>query len=52
VVLTSLPGRNGTKQPEVGDHWVIYGEVMESVVTDETTPPLVWLDRGFVKIEA
>ncbi|RLE16566.1 MAG: flavin reductase [Actinobacteria bacterium] len=37
---------------EVGDHWVIYGEVMESVVTDETTPPLVWLDRGFVKIEA
>ena len=37
---------------EVGDHWVIYGEVMESVVTDGTVSPLVWLDRWFVKIEA
>jgi 3-hydroxy-9,10-secoandrosta-1,3,5(10)-triene-9,17-dione monooxygenase reductase component len=37
---------------EVGDHWVIYGEVMASVVTDTAVAPLVWLDRGFVKIEA
>jgi 3-hydroxy-9,10-secoandrosta-1,3,5(10)-triene-9,17-dione monooxygenase reductase component len=37
---------------EVGDHWVIYGEVMASAVTDTAVAPLVWLDRGFVKIEA
>lgn len=36
---------------EVGDHWVIYGEVIVSVVTDQAVTPLVWFDRGFVKVE-
>ncbi len=35
---------------EVGDHWVIYGEVMASAVTDPAVAPLVWLDRRFVRV--
>ncbi|MEN8041356.1 MAG: flavin reductase family protein [Actinomycetota bacterium] len=35
---------------EVGDHWVIYGEVVSTAITDHDAPPLVWHGRGFVKV--
>jgi flavin reductase (DIM6/NTAB) family NADH-FMN oxidoreductase RutF len=38
------------ERSEVGDHWVLYGEVHGAVALDEETPPLVWLGRGFVDI--
>jgi flavin reductase (DIM6/NTAB) family NADH-FMN oxidoreductase RutF len=36
---------------EVGDHWVIYGEVMATDIADPDTAPLVWLGRAFVKVD-
>lgn len=36
---------------EMGDHWVIYGEVNAADVADSGIAPLVWLGRGFVKLE-
>lgn len=35
---------------EVGDHWVIYGEVEAVHVADPDATPLVWHARGFVKL--
>jgi flavin reductase (DIM6/NTAB) family NADH-FMN oxidoreductase RutF len=35
---------------EMGDHWVIYGEVHATDIADPDTAPLVWLDRGFVRV--
>ncbi|GMQ94118.1 MAG: flavin reductase family protein [Acidimicrobiia bacterium] len=35
---------------EMGDHWVLYGEVNATDIADSDTAPLVWLDRGFVKV--
>jgi flavin reductase (DIM6/NTAB) family NADH-FMN oxidoreductase RutF len=37
---------------EMGDHWVIYGEVDAAAVTSPTSLPLVWLGRGFVEVVA
>jgi flavin reductase (DIM6/NTAB) family NADH-FMN oxidoreductase RutF len=37
---------------EMGDHWVIYGEVNATAITEPTPAPLVWLGRGFVKVVA
>jgi len=36
---------------EVGDHWVIYGEVAAAVVSDRAVTPLVWFDRHFVRVD-
>jgi flavin reductase (DIM6/NTAB) family NADH-FMN oxidoreductase RutF len=35
---------------EVGDHWVIYGEVLATGITDQELLPLVWLGRDFTKL--
>lgn len=35
---------------EMGDHWVIYGEVNAAEVTSPASLPLVWLGRGFVEV--
>ena len=35
---------------EMGDHWVIYGEVNAAAVTDPESVPLVWLGRGFAEL--
>ena len=35
---------------EMGDHWVIYGEVNATAVTEPAPVPLVWLGRSFVKL--
>ena len=35
---------------EMGDHWVIYGEVNAADVFDAKAVPLVWLGRGFAKV--
>lgn len=35
---------------EVGDHWVIYGEVEATNMADPDVTPLIWLDRGFVAV--
>ncbi len=35
---------------EMGDHWVIYGEVDAITVADPEATPLVWRGRGFVKV--
>jgi flavin reductase (DIM6/NTAB) family NADH-FMN oxidoreductase RutF len=37
---------------EMGDHWVIYGEVNATATADSVASPLVWLGRGFVKVVA
>jgi 3-hydroxy-9,10-secoandrosta-1,3,5(10)-triene-9,17-dione monooxygenase reductase component len=37
---------------EMGDHWVIYGEVDATAIADSAASPLVWLGRGFVKVVA
>lgn len=39
-----------TDRHDVGDHWVIYGRVDAVGVADADTPPLIWLNRGFVKL--
>ncbi len=39
-----------TDRHEVGDHWVIYGAVVSSGVKDPDSPPLIWHNRGFVRI--
>lgn len=36
---------------EIGDHWVIYGEVAVAVVSDRALAPLVWFDRRFVRVD-
>lgn len=36
---------------EIGDHWVIYGEVAAAVVSDRAVAPLVWFDRHFVRVD-
>lgn len=35
---------------KMGDHWVIYGEVNATAITDPTSAPLVWLGRSFAKL--
>jgi flavin reductase (DIM6/NTAB) family NADH-FMN oxidoreductase RutF len=35
---------------EMGDHWVIYGEVNAADVFEADAVPLVWLGRGFAKV--
>lgn len=39
------------QRTEVGDHWVVYGEVVASGRSEADAPPLVWHDRDFVRIE-
>jgi len=39
------------QRTEVGDHWVIYGQVVAFERVDREAFPLVWHDRGFVRIE-
>jgi len=39
------------QRTEMGDHWVIYGEVATFGRADGDALPLVWHDRGFVQIE-
>lgn len=39
------------QRTEVGDHWVIYGEVVAFDRAAGEALPLVWHDRGFVHIE-
>jgi len=41
---------NVVDRGEVGDHWVIYGEVSSAVISDRTVAPLVWFDRHFVRV--
>lgn len=36
---------------EVGDHWVLYGQVEHANVTDTDAVPLVWYGRGFVNLQ-
>jgi len=38
------------KRVEMGDHWVIFGEVLDSARVDRTSDPLVYLRRGFVRL--
>lgn len=38
------------KRAEVGDHWVIYGEVAALGLGDDGVAPLIWHDRGFAKL--
>jgi len=38
------------ERTEVGDHWVIYGEVLATKVVDDDLTPLVWLGRGFARV--
>lgn len=35
---------------EVGDHWVIYGEVLALGFRDDQAAPLIWHDRGFARL--
>ena len=35
---------------EMGDHWVLFGEVADGGVTAEGVDPLVWHRRGFVAL--
>lgn len=35
---------------EVGDHWVIYGEVLETQMSRDDLIPLVWCGRSFVTL--
>lgn len=35
---------------EVGDHWVIYGEVRAMQISRDDLIPLVWRGRGFAKL--
>lgn len=35
---------------EMGDHWVLYGEVARIDIVDATISPLVWQGRGFVRV--
>jgi 3-hydroxy-9,10-secoandrosta-1,3,5(10)-triene-9,17-dione monooxygenase reductase component len=52
-VLTSAYARvecTTIDRTEMGDHWVIYGEVNATAVTDATAVPLVWFGRSFAKI--
>lgn len=39
------------QRTEIGDHWVIYGEVVAFDRASGDALPLVWHDRGFVHIE-
>lgn len=34
---------------EMGDHWVIFGEVVDSGRSDDSANPLVFLKRGFAR---
>jgi flavin reductase (DIM6/NTAB) family NADH-FMN oxidoreductase RutF len=34
----------------VGDHWVVYGEVLATEIGSENLLPLVWRGRGFVNL--
>ncbi|NHZ70923.1 MAG: hypothetical protein GWP18_04710 [Proteobacteria bacterium] len=38
------------ERTEVGDHWVIYGEVLATELSDDESMPLVWCGRGFARI--
>ena len=33
-----------------GDHWVFYGEVLETSIDERVQMPLIWYGRGFVKV--
>jgi flavin reductase (DIM6/NTAB) family NADH-FMN oxidoreductase RutF len=35
---------------EMGDHWVIFGEVVDSARVDTHSDPLVYLRRGFARV--
>jgi flavin reductase (DIM6/NTAB) family NADH-FMN oxidoreductase RutF len=35
---------------EMGDHWVIFGEVNAAHVSEANAVPLVWLGRGFANV--
>ena len=39
------------QRTEMGDHWVLYGEVVASGRSEQGANPLMWHDRGFVRIE-
>jgi flavin reductase ActVB len=52
-VLTSSYARLECRtidRTEMGDHWVIYGEVNAAAITDPRSAPLVWLGRSFAKL--
>jgi len=36
---------------EVGDHWVLYGQVVHAETADSDAAPLVWHGRGFAKLQ-
>lgn len=38
------------ERSEVGDHWVIYGEVLATRTSRDESMPLVWCGRGFARI--
>lgn len=38
------------KRTEIGDHWVIFGEVTAVGLPKDGSMPLVWHDRGFAKV--
>ena len=38
------------ERTEMGDHWVIYGEVNAAAISDAVAVPLVWLGRHFAKV--
>jgi flavin reductase ActVB len=38
------------ERADIGDHWVLYGEVHVAALVDDGAPPLVWLGRGFVDL--
>ena len=38
------------ERTEVGDHWVIYGEVLAAESSSDGSMPLVWCGRGFARI--
>jgi flavin reductase (DIM6/NTAB) family NADH-FMN oxidoreductase RutF len=38
------------ERTEMGDHWVLYGEVAGSDRSDTASNPLVWLNRGFASV--
>ena len=38
------------ERTEVGDHWVIYGEVVVSQISPDDLMPLVWHGRSFVTL--
>ena len=35
---------------EMGDHWVVFGEVVDGAVPDGTIAPLMWHGRGFARV--